>query len=113
MDNFVYGIQSIARGLSTTIALLGSYQLFWGFAIGFFVSTLVHIFLITDNPRHIPAMLFYDKGTSFQKIHSMSPEGVYKVSYSQFVKTVDKVKFVFGLAIMLFFVIIIITLFKY
>lgn len=113
MENFVYGIQSITQGLSTTITIIGSYQLFWGFAVGFFISTLVHMFLITDNPRHVPAMLMYDKGTSFQKVNAMTEEGMYKVSYTQFAKTVDKVKFVFGLALTLFFVIIIISLFKY
>lgn len=113
MDNFLFGIQSIAQGLKTTITLLAGYQMFWGFALGFFVSTLVHIFLITDNPRHVPTMLLYDPGVSFQKMQTKNQQGTYTASYAQFVKTVNKVRIVFGLACTLFFVIIIISLFKY
>lgn len=113
MNNFVFGIQALARGLSQTITIIASYQLFWGFAFGFFVSTVVHIFLITDSPRHLPAMLLMDKGKSFEKIHKATSSGTYQVSYSQFSKMVDKVKIVFGLAVVLFFFIIIVSLFKY
>ncbi|OGY85754.1 MAG: hypothetical protein A2233_02845 [Candidatus Kerfeldbacteria bacterium RIFOXYA2_FULL_38_24] len=113
MNNFILGIVAIVHGISNNVNQLVKFQLFWGFALGFFISTLVHAFLITDNPKHLPAMIFYDQSKSFEKISSRSKNGTYEVSFKRFVVTVNKVKFVFALSFALFILIIFLALLKY
>ncbi|MDP3970211.1 MAG: hypothetical protein Q8P90_00765 [bacterium] len=113
MENFILGIQANARELSLMLKYFARFELFWGFAIGFFVSTIAHGFIISDNPKHIPTILFSDNAVSFEKLYKKDKEGSYLSSYSTFVKIVDKVKFIFSLSIFLFVFIVFISLIRY
>jgi len=112
MTNFFYGIQANLYSLSITVKNATQYQLLWGFALGFFASTLVHAFLITENPAHLPVMLFNSKSQSFLKINKPNESGSFQVSYQKFSQTVDKVKFVFAVAVVFFLFIIFLALLK-
>ena len=110
MENFIIGLQAIFSGTVLTVRQIAQYQLFWGFASGFLVSTIVHGFLITENPKHIPTMLFKDKATSFQNIYPRNEDQPYKASFFLFSQNVDKVKLTFGLGAVLFVLLLIIVL---
>lgn len=113
MKNFIFGIQAIIHGLGDMLAQVAQYQMFWGFAIGFFVSTVMHGFLITEHPKQIPTMFLLDTSKSFSKLHQQKTDGTYDVSYTQFLVRAQKIKFIFGLAITLFFAIIILAVLTY
>lgn len=110
MDNFLHWLVAVYGGALMTIKQIVQYQLFWGFASGFFISTIVHGFLMSDNPRHIPSMLFDDKAVSFQKINARGEDQPYKASFFLFSKNVDKIKLTFGLGAFLLVVLLIFVL---
>lgn len=103
-------MQAIYSGALLTVRQIAQYQLFWGFASGFFVSTIVHGFLITENPKNIPTMLFKDKAISFQKVNKRAEDQPFKASFFLFSKDVDKVKLTFGLGALILFLLLIIVL---
>lgn len=113
MNNFVFGVQAIARGMSNAIHYVTQFPLFWGFALGFVTSTLVHGFLISDHPKQLPTLLFHNKMRGFQKLHTQSVNGSYLASYSEFSVMATKVKFVFGLAFTLCAGIILLVLLRF
>lgn len=98
MNNFLEGIRAVFGGLMSLLVGVANYPLFWGFALGFFTSTLVHAFLMTDNPRQIPAVLFEDKSTSFEKLYPRKADGTYAKSYADFSQTAKRTKLLFSLA---------------
>ena len=67
MYNFIWGLQAVLREAKDTLMSVMDYPLFWGFAMGFLVSTIVHAFLMTDSPRQVPAVLFQDKSKELRK----------------------------------------------
>jgi hypothetical protein len=69
MDNFLYGLEAVLSNSWRSMLQLTQYQLFWGFAIGFFMSTMVHAFLATDSPKQAATMVFQKKENSYQTIH--------------------------------------------
>lgn len=113
LDYFLFGIDANMQSMVDTIRSIAQYQLFWGFTSGFVVATIIHGFLLTGNPRHLPQMLIADAATSFKSIHTPKQDGSYSVSFSQFTKTVDKIKFVFGLAFILCILLIFVALFRF
>ena len=92
MDNFFYGLQALSVSLLETIRRAFAYQLFWGFVCGFGVSTIVHAYLFSDNPKAFASMVFQDKAKSFQKTYAKSETNKYTVSFSDYVKKVTKIK---------------------
>ena len=112
MENFILGIQSVTTGMGQSIKGVGQYSIFWGFAFGFLVSTLMHGFLMTENPRDVPTMLLRSSANSFEKIHKKGENGSYEMSYNTFVKTANNVKFIFGLSFLLFVLIILVAMFR-
>lgn len=110
MDNFLLGIQSVTTGMAQSIRGVGQYSLFWGFAFGFLVSTLMHGFLITENPRNVPTMLLRSSADGFEKLHKKGDSGSYEVSYQTFVKTSNNVKFIFGVSFLIFAAIVLVAM---
>lgn len=100
MENFIFGFQSVLKSTLDTLSQVIEYKLFWGFIIGFIVSTVMHSILIIDNPKHIPLILLQDKSSSFQKIHKMQGDQ-YNQSFHVFCQAADKIKFSFGVTIFL------------
>ncbi len=111
MDNFFFGLQSVSYGTIDMARQITKYQLFWGFTLGFVVSTVVHGFLLTDNPKDVPLMVLRDKATSFQKIHTREEGKPYKQSFHQYSKNVIQLKTMFALGgLFILLVILIATL---
>ena len=110
MDNFFFGIQAVVTGVIDLVRRITAYQLFWGFSLGFLVSTILHGFLLSDHPKFLPDMLLKDNATSFQKIFSQDSKRTYNQSFQLYVKNVDKVKFVFALSFFLFALLILFVL---
>jgi len=97
MDNFFFGTQAIVSGMIDVLRGVTRYQLFWGFAFGFLVSTIVHAILISNSVKDIPTMVFDDKAVSFEKIHARQTNEPYAQSYTNYVHNVDKLKILFHL----------------
>ncbi len=97
MQNLIYGVKAVLGHGFSMAGQVTQYELFWGFALGFLVSTLVHGFLITD-PKMVSTILLNDRAKSFEKLNARSDGGSYTASYAEFSKKADNVKFLFGLA---------------
>ncbi|MFH0818373.1 MAG: hypothetical protein V1898_00010 [Patescibacteria group bacterium] len=115
MENFVFGVGAVSRAMSFTLKSIAQYQLLWGFGFGFFISTLVHGFLISDSPGHLSTILFQNRAESFEKINAIKRKanGTYNVSFSDFIKIVDRTRFVFSLALLVFMSTIFLALIKF
>lgn len=95
MDNFLQGLKAIGTGAFLMLKEIFHYELFWGFALGFFIASIVYGFLVTDSPKHVPLMLFHDKSVSFEKIHERAEGSAYTSSFYDFSKKADQVKKIF------------------
>ena len=113
MSNLIFGLQSGTRSLSILIRSLIEYQLFWGFILGFLVSTGVYGFIITENPKQMATMLLYDQSKSFEKMYTKSASGAYTVSYMAHARTVNRLKFITMLFGVTFIIMVTIALLRY
>ncbi len=95
MDNFFLGLRAVLLEAKGTLALVTAYPLFWGFAVGFLTSTLVHAFLIVDHPKQVSDALFLDKSSSFSKQFPPRADGTFGKSYADYSRMVDRVKITF------------------
>ncbi|HBK34139.1 TPA: hypothetical protein DEP34_00175 [Candidatus Uhrbacteria bacterium] len=110
MKNFFWGLQAITENFLFFSKQLSQYQLFWGFAVGFFVATLFYGFLITDHPKQVPTVLFHDSSSSFQKIYQRKEGQAYSTSFYDFSKKANRLKTAFLLAGILAIVLTLISL---
>jgi len=110
MDNLLLGLRAVLLGSKDTLSRVAAYPLFWGFAVGFFTSTLVHAFLILDHPRQATDVLFSDKSTSFEKLYPARADGTYAKSYTDFSRMADRAKIAFLSAFLCVTVILLIVL---
>jgi len=76
------------------------YQLFWGFAVGFLVSTLAHGFLVSDKLKRVCTIWFDKKKNDDSR----------RVFFGSFANIV---KFIFALSLLLFMVIVLIALLRF
>ncbi len=112
MDNFFLGLRAVLLEAKGTIAFVTAYPLFWGFAMGFLTSTLVHAFLIMDHPKQVADALLLDKSTGFSKLYPARPDGTFGKSYADYSRMVDRVKITFlsaGLCVTLVLFIVLLT----
>lgn len=84
MENFLFGLSGLARGLQHSIFAIFQHQLVWGFALGFAASTIIHVVVTAEQPRHIPHMLTKNKLSAFEKISPKDPDGTFLMSYTKF-----------------------------
>jgi hypothetical protein len=111
-DNFFLGLQGTSASLIDSVRLVTKYELFWGFMLGFFVSTLMHGFMMTNHPKNVPTMLFHDNATSFQKMYARDDNAPYKQSFTAHAEDVKKLKTMFALAASFAVLIILLALFS-
>lgn len=102
MLNFSLGVDANLYNLSVVLRALIAQPIFWGFLIGFIVSTLVHGFLLSGGPKNVPAILLNNPSASFQKIYPQNADGTYAMSFSRFTYIVTRVKTIFALSFLLF-----------
>ena len=113
MENFVFGLQALASDIKITTLALLRHQMMWGFGVGFVASTMVHAFVVTDNPRQIPAMLTRDTRDSFISVMPQAPDGTYQVSYTAFQRDYNRVRIIFYSLLLAFLAVVGIALLRY
>lgn len=113
MDNFLGGFHAVMLGLVDTMAQVADYPLFWGFAVGFLTSTIVHAFLLTDHPRDIPTVLFQEKAKGFEQLYAPEKGSTYTKSYAEYSKTAHRTKLLFLIAASIVLLVVGIVLIKY
>lgn len=69
MDNFIFGLQNLWSNIGNTALQLFQHQLVWGFAIGFVVSTIVHLLIMSDHPKRIPHILTKSLRDSYKHLN--------------------------------------------
>ena len=107
MANFTLGIQAALYNLQSVVYSALQFPLFWGFALGFLISTLVHAFLMSEHPAHVPIILMHKTHRSFEKIYGKEadPEGG-DLEYELFAKMAMVTKFVFALSVLVFLLVV-------
>lgn len=110
MNNIFFAIQNIAINIQHTILLFFKQQITWGFVLGFFTATMIHLFVISDNAAHLRTVIRHDPGEAFTKMSEQSKEGTFHSSFFQFKKEYDRIRFIFSIAILVFFLVIAVTL---
>lgn len=113
MDNFIYGLQAVGHSIPLTLAIIVRNQLIWGFSLGFFVSTVIHVLIIANNPRQITAILTTNPAQSFHVLTPRQADGTYKMSYANFLKEHNRIRSALYIAIFVFIFVIILAMFKY
>ena len=88
----MYGLEAVLSNSWRSMLQLTQYQLFWGFAIGFLMSTMVHAFLATESPAHTASMVFQKKENSYQKIHKTNVDEGQPGHYDTHSQQVDQMR---------------------
>lgn len=112
-NNFIFGLKAIALSIKFTILALIHHPMMWGFAIGFGASTLIHAFIISDNPRQIPMILRKPAPDSFKRLAPRLADGTYCIPYTQFQREYNRVRIVFYSTFLTFLGVIAIALVRY
>lgn len=112
MDNFLFGLQALASTIHITIIALINHPLVWGFGIGFLISTVIHMLIITDVPHAIPFMVVSGPAESFLKIAPRDAKGAFQLSYTAFEKEHLRVRIAFYLALVAFLFVVGISLLR-
>lgn len=68
MENFIFGLQNIGVNLVSLFGYLLANQLFWGFCIGFGVSTILHIVIVSGGVQNATRVLVSSAENSYPKV---------------------------------------------
>ena len=113
MDNLLFGLSSIARGMQHTIFAIFQHQLAWGFVLGFFASTVIHALVSIEQPKHIPHILTKEKMKAFSSLATRDQSGTYSASYSKFDHEYHYIRSLFYTVLLSFLVVMIIATIRY
>mgnify|MGYP001579194709 CR=1 FL=1 len=113
LENFAFGIKALAYSIAFTVYAFLHHPVLWGFAIGFGASTLIHAFIVSDNPRAIKHILTKPAPDSFKRVAPRLADGTYCIPYSQFQREYNRVRIVFYSAFLVFLGVIGIALLRY
>jgi hypothetical protein len=113
MDNLFFGLQSIAINMRQTILALIQNQIIWGFIIGFGGSTVVHLLVSTEQPKHIPHILTKEVSSAFNKVAKRNSSGMFLTSYTKFEQDYHRTRALAYTVILAFLAIMIIALLRY
>lgn len=113
MDNFIFGLQSIAFTMRQTILALIQNQIVWGFAIGFAGSTIIHLLVSTEQPRHIPHILTKGASSAFNKVAQRDNSGMFLTSYTKFEQEYHRTRALIYTVILAFLGVMTIALIRY
>ncbi|PJC37023.1 hypothetical protein CO046_02875 [Candidatus Peregrinibacteria bacterium CG_4_9_14_0_2_um_filter_53_11] len=69
MNNVLFGVQNVGHNISFTLTSLLNSRMVWGFALGFLISTIVHVLVITERPRTIPTMITRSLEESYKQLN--------------------------------------------
>lgn len=103
--NFLYGLQNIAINFEDSIVILAGHQAVWGFVLGFATSTIIHLLVITKDPKELAHIITKDAMQSYQSTTEQKEDGTYTKSYAEYQQQYSRVKSVFYLTILVFLVV--------
>lgn len=113
MDNFFFGLQSIAINMRQTLLALIQNQIIWGFIIGFAGSTIIHLFISTEQPKHIPHILTKEVSSAFTKVAKRNASGMFLTSYTKFEQDYHRTRALAYTVILAFLAVMVIALVRY
>lgn len=113
MDNFFFGLQSIAFNMRQTILALIQNQIVLGFVIGFAGSTIIHLIVSTEQPSHIPHMLTKEISSAFTKVAKRDTSGMFLTSYTKFEQDYHRTRALIYTVILAFLGVMTIALIRY
>lgn len=113
MDNFFFGLHSLGFGMYHNIIIILQHQLVWGFVLGFAASTIVHLLVSTEQPKHIPHMLTKTLPGAFLEIAPKNSKGTYELSYTKFEHEYHHVRAIFYSVILAFLIVMAIAMVRY
>lgn len=113
MENLLYGLYGIAYNMEYSIFAIFQHQLVWGFVLGFAVSTIIHVLVSSEQPRHIPHMLTKDRFSAFEKVSQKDQDGTVLMSYSKFAHEYHHVRALYYIVLLAFVVVFIIAIIRY
>ena len=91
-DNFFFGVQANLAGVIDVFRVATQQKLFWGFVLGFVISSVIHAFLVAEHVRHIPTMMLSDASTSFQKLYPRQANAPFDQSFCVYSQNVERIK---------------------
>lgn len=113
MDNFIFGLQGLARGMYHTLGSVVQQQVVWGFAIGFAASTIVHMFVTAEHPRQIPHILTKPSVQAFDKVAPRNDKGSYMISYTTFDREYHRVRSLFYVVVLAFLLVVVLAMLRF
>lgn len=99
MDNFLGGFHAVVLGMIDLVSQVMDYPVFTGFVLGFITSTFAHAILFADHARDLPKMLLESGAKSFEQLNAPQQDGTYGVSYTRYLRTVNRTKILVVLAV--------------
>ena len=113
MDNLLFGLQGIAFSMRQTLLALIQNQLVWGFVLGFAGSTIIHLLVSTEQPRHIPHVLTKGISNAFTKVAQRNTAGMFLTSYTKFEQEYHQIRALAYTVILAFLGVMTIALLRY
>jgi hypothetical protein len=113
MDNFLLGLEGIARGAYFTIVAVIKHPMAWGFAGGFLVSTIVHLIIVLDEPSNLRHILTKKAAAAFAHIHKDHPDKDDEKFYLQFEKDYNRIKILFYSIVLVILAVMIVAMLKF
>lgn len=113
LENLNLALLSIANDIKFQIELLVHNEFVIGFFLGLMVAIFISAFIITEDPRHLPIMLLYNKHKSFEKIMNKKSDSKNDCDHSfcQFARTYYRAKDIVYLSFIFFCLAIIVSVF--
>lgn len=113
MNNFLFGLESIALSMRQTILAMMHNQLVWGLLLGFAGSIIIHLLVTAEEPRHIPQMLTRQLPKAFTKLAQRDHSGKFLTSYTRFGQEYYRARVLLYTVILAFLGVMTIALLRY
>lgn len=92
MSNFIDGLIALTRNIRLIFFTSINNGRLLGFLAGAFLTITIAIFVLTENPSHLPIILRYSSTDSFQKIAPKAEDGSYTIGFTGFLKLYTQVR---------------------
>lgn len=99
MNNFLFGLKNVWNNLTITGSTLAANKIVWGFALGFFASTVIHLFVMSEHPSRIAPILTKSPEESYKKVNPPDPEHTLYKTFEHFLKEYRQVRIAALLAV--------------
>jgi hypothetical protein len=113
MDNLLPALQSVGHTIRITFRAIAMHDASWGFLTGFFTATGLFAVIMSENPRHLPILLTKSSQKSFEMLAARDIQGTFCASYTSFQREYNRVRSIFYLSLLAFFVVVSIALLRY